>query len=177
MNSSISNSYVNIYIASAAVCRDIICSWEYCRRTVIQNPCTFILRLQSKDRTKGSSSRLHTEFSNEKQKINAKFYVWILRQNLLDFRRGFPQAREEAGCCPRSQLEGKDIWRVHQIRGICKGKVENHHCCLYVAKHGCQRIHFSKHWKLPKKRKKYCFQSWQDQITFQSEISSYSVFS
>lgn len=106
MNSSISNSYVNIYIANAAMCRDIICSWEYCRRTAIQNPSTFILRLQSKDRTKGSSSKLHTEFSNEK-KNQCQILCFNSEAESVRFQKGLSPGQGGGWFLPQISARGQ----------------------------------------------------------------------
>lgn len=148
-----SNSYVKIYIASAAMCREIICTWEYFRKTVIQNPCTFILSLQSKDRTKDSTSKVYTEFSKE-----TKNQCQVLHLNSEAESVGFQTGLSpgQGGCWFLPQISA---WGQRHLEGASdprnlQGEGGKPSPLLHVAKHGCQRIHSSKHWKLPKKLKK-----------------------
>lgn len=167
----------NPYIARTAPWGEIICSWEYFRRTIIHNPRTFILRLQSQDRTRGSSSGVYTAFSKESKHENECQTVHLSSQaESVRFQKGISLGQEGGWFLPWTSAGG--LRHLEGASGICKGKVEIHQRCCMLQSMVAKNIHSSKHWKLPKKlrKKNLAFSIDKTKISSQNGISSYSVF-
>lgn len=109
--------------------------------------------------------------------MSAKLCIWVLRQNLFGFRRGFPWARKEVGFCPEPQLEDRGIWRVHQesARGRWKSINVAACCKAWLPKKSIPANieSFQRSWK---KKKNLAFSIDKTKISSQNGISSYSVF-
>lgn len=173
------NTYINVCITYRAAYRETVCSWEYFQTTIIQNQCT--LNWHSKNNKLKSKNRTEKEVSVEfilnfvKKKISKpSFSVEFWGRMCHVSEMSFSRLRMRQIYLRISIWEQRQLEHASDLRNLW---VERENLpLLHVVKHGCQKIKFSKGWKLPKKQKNR--RSWPKKISkMKFPVIRFSVFS